>query len=81
MIIFLNMFGDITIDWDDKDHIKVLQLVDKLMQEGVTFFILKPRFFGLTEKKERLYSLKEVSGKLVIPDSRLDMFRKLILCM
>jgi hypothetical protein len=51
-ITFLNMTGDITITWDEKNKAAILDLVRQKMDEGFTFFILKPRFFGLLGQKQ-----------------------------
>lgn len=74
-IVFLNMTGDVTITWDDQNEAAVLALVQKKMNEGYTFFILKPRFGGLLGN--HLVPLKNIEdaraqGKVVAPDALTD---------
>lgn len=71
-IIFLNMTGDIQITWDEQNEDAILALVEKKMQEGYSFFILKPRALGLLGKKKvALESIEDArkAGSVVVPDA------------
>lgn len=70
-ITFLNLTGDVTITWDEQNKDAILELVRAKMQEGFTFFILKPVLFGiLGTQKVRAKSLAEIkaAGSAVIDD-------------
>ena len=41
---FLNCYGDLTITWDEKDSTKMESKIQKLLDEGLQFFIIKKRF-------------------------------------
>lgn len=62
-ITFLNMSGDVTITWDKQNEADMLALIQKKMDEGYAFFLVKPRFFGLLgTKKTPLKSAKDAQG-------------------
>lgn len=70
-ITFLNMTGDITISWDARNEEAILALVEKKMKEGYSFFILKPRVFGLLgNKKVPVTSLQQAreAGSVMMAD-------------
>jgi hypothetical protein len=71
-ITWLNMTGDISVTWDEENRDAVIALVEAKLQEGYSFFILKPRFFGLFgQAKQPVTSIDQVkaAGSVVIPDS------------
>ena len=51
-ITWLNMSGDVTITWDATNRERILALVREKMNQGYTFFILKPRAFKLLGQKK-----------------------------
>ena len=66
-IKFLNAFGDITIEWDEKDRAKMLKIIKEKLDEGFQFYIVKKRFFGLFgEKKEKLKKITKLSNNKVL---------------
>lgn len=74
-ICFLNRTGDITVSWDESNEDAVLDMVAQKMKEGYSFFILKPRMFGLcSPKKVRANSIAEVkaAGAVVVDDAAFD---------
>lgn len=47
-ITFPNLLGDITITWDEKNEAFVKAMVQKKMDDGYVFFVIKPRrIFGM----------------------------------
>lgn len=77
-ITFLNMTGDITIEWDAENAELVKAMVAKKMAEGYSFFVTKPRLLGLLGSKR--VEVKDVSeletktgaGSVVVPDALAD---------
>jgi hypothetical protein len=67
----LNSTGDVTITWDEKEEASIFALVEAKMKEGYSFFILKPRRFGLPGHTkalvENVESLKD-ANHVVVPD-------------
>jgi ribosomal protein L12E/L44/L45/RPP1/RPP2 len=71
-ITFLNSSGDITISWDKDKEDAMLDLVRKKMDEGYTFFLLKPRAGGLLgNKKVPATDIEQIrkAGSFVAPDA------------
>jgi hypothetical protein len=58
-ITFLNCYGDLTVTWDKKDSTKMESRIQKLLDEGFQFFIVKKRFFT-ADKKTPLRSLRDL---------------------
>lgn len=70
-ITWLNMTGDVTITWDKHNEAAILALIEAKMADGFSFFIVKPRFFGLLgTKKVSVSSIAEIrkAGKVVATD-------------
>ncbi len=77
---FLNSHGDITISWTDDDHEEMLKVIEKKMNEGYVFFIIEPKFFGLSKKqvslnKNNIDKLNK-NKNILIRDKDLDIFIK-----
>lgn len=71
-ITFLNMTGDVTISWDETNREVMLKLVEEKMEQGYSFFILKPRLFGiLGTKRVPADSIQQVrqAGQVVVDDA------------
>ena len=49
-ITFLNCYGDLTVTWDERDSVKMEERIQKLLDEGYQFFIIKKRLL-LPNKK------------------------------
>lgn len=76
-IKFLNNFGDITIEWDEQDHIKMLTIIQDKLNNGFQFFIIKEKFMGipLTGGKKELKKVSQLSGnKVLIKDKDIEKY-------
>jgi hypothetical protein len=51
-ITMLNESGDQTIVWTEDRDTEMIEIIKKKMAEGVSFFIVEPRFFGLLPSKK-----------------------------
>lgn len=74
-ITFLNMSGDVTITWDESNRAHVQELVKRKMQEGYSFFILKPRALAfLGNKKVALKNASQLDSAVgvVVPDAAVE---------
>lgn len=47
----LNEQGDVTLVWTEDQDEEMEAVIEKKMAEGVAFFIVEPRFFGLLPPK------------------------------
>lgn len=70
-LTMLNERGDTTIVWTEDRDAEMEAIIAKKMKEGVTFFIIEPRFMGLLAPKKT--SLKDAAEArkhraLAIPD-------------
>ena len=68
-ITFLNCYGDLTITWDEKDSKKMELKIQKLLDEGFQFFIIKKRFLR-PSKKEPIRSLRDLEKNEVTADDK-----------
>ena len=68
-ITFLNCYGDLTVTWDEKDSKKMESRIQKLLDEGYQFFIIKKRFLRPT-KKEPIRSLRELEKNEITADDK-----------
>ena len=54
-LTILNEAGDQTLVWTEDRDAEMEEIIRKKMAEGISFFVITPRFFGLLPpKKERL---------------------------
>lgn len=70
-ITWLNMSGDVTITWDKANEEAMLALIQQKMDEGYSFFLVKPRLFGLLgSRKVPLRSARDAraAAKVVAED-------------
>lgn len=70
-LTMLNQSGDTTIVWTEDRDDEMEAIIAKKMAEGVTFFTIEPRFFGLLpSKKTRLGHARDARQHraLAIPD-------------
>ncbi|WP_415913081.1 hypothetical protein [Neptuniibacter sp. QD37_11] len=70
-MILLNGSGDTTISWDASDDEKMHQMIEQMLEKGYSFFVVQPKWLGLSEKKvevNRLSDLKK-SRKISLPDA------------
>lgn len=68
-ITFLNCYGDLTVTWDEKDSAKMESRIQKLLDDGYQFFIIKKRFLR-PSKKEPIRSLRELEKNEVTADDK-----------
>lgn len=68
-ITFLNCYGDLTVTWDEKDAQKMESRIQKLLDDGFQFFIVKKRFFT-ADKKTPLRSLRDLEKNEVTADDK-----------
>lgn len=71
-ITFMNSTGDITISWEKDKETEMLALVQAKIDQGYTFFLLKPRAGGLLgTKKVPAESIEQIraAGCFVAPDA------------
>lgn len=50
-ITFLNEQGDVSITWTEEQDKKMIAFIQKKMDQGITFFIVEPRAYGLLNPK------------------------------
>lgn len=71
-MVLMNQYGDTTISWDEDSDGRIIPIIEKKMEEGVTFFVLeKPRLMNLFQGKMRkLRNMDQIgkSRKLVMMD-------------
>lgn len=78
-VISLNEMGDVVLAWDEEGSEKMRKWVENRMAEGATFFILKPRAFGLLPPaKVELKKLSQLSDATALSMSQ-DVFETLSL--
>ena len=66
-----------TIVWDEGQDEEMREIIDRKMKQGVTFFIVEPRFHGLLPAKKTPLETAEQALKhrsLSIPDKDLGKF-------
>lgn len=51
-VTILNEAGDQTIVWDESSDERMTEIIRKKMEQGVVFFVIEPRFFGLLPSKK-----------------------------
>lgn len=60
----LNQAGDVVLAWDEEAAAKMTEWVQKRMDEGYTFFLVKPTMFGFGKPtKTRLKRIAELKAK------------------
>lgn len=71
-ITFLNCYGDLTIEWDEKDSLAIEGKIVELLASGHQFFIVKRNMFGM-KKEVSMTSLKQLKeNKVIIKDPELE---------
>lgn len=51
-VTILNESGDQTIVWTEDRDTEMVEIIRKKMEQGISFFIIEPRFFGLLPSKK-----------------------------
>lgn len=68
-ITFLNCYGDLTVTWDEKDSQRMESRIQKLLDDGFQFFIVKKRFL-ISDKKTPLRSLRDLEKNEITADDK-----------
>lgn len=72
-IIFLNSMGDVEVSWDKENDDVMREVIQRKMDQGITFFIVEPVFFNLFTRKKKLKSLDELgSTRIRVDDGDLE---------
>lgn len=71
-MILLGAIGDAEIVWDEEHDAAMREVIQKKMDEGVRFFIMKPIFGGLLERRSRISSPEQAQGSVRIRDRDIE---------
>jgi len=73
----LNVTGDVTIAWDDKNSTDVREWIESKLEEGCTFFIVEKKL-GFIPVKKKISNSKDLpsKGEVKISDSDASDFFK-----
>lgn len=55
----LNESGDTTVVWTEEQDDQMVEIIRKKMAQGVSFFVVEPRFFGILPPKKTLLTAPE----------------------
>lgn len=70
-ITFLNCLGDVTITWNEDEDAKMKEHVQKMLDEGHVFFIIKRRCF-IFKDKVVVDKVSDITDKsLIVKDDKL----------
>lgn len=68
-VTFLNEMGDVTLGWTYHNDEAMYNIIKKKMDEGMTFFIIDKKFWGLhTQKKEITSPMDAFKNRSIIMD-------------
>ena len=76
-LTFLNEMGDVTLIWQEQNDAAMEALIQKRMDEGITFFIIEPRLGGLVAPDRKKLKKPAEAMKhraLSIPDEEVQKF-------
>ena len=66
-IQYLNEFGDMTIRWKEEADERMLSIIQKQIDRGITFWEVEKRAFGLLpSKKTEIKSIHDIKDKRVL---------------
>lgn len=51
-LTMMNDHGDTTLVWTEEQDNEIIPIIEKKMKEGIAFFIIEPRMFGLLPPKK-----------------------------
>lgn len=72
-IKFLNLYGDITIEWDKEDNKEMEKFIQEKLDEGYYFYIVEKKFFGLFSKEVKINKINEIkNNKILIKDQEIE---------
>ncbi len=63
-IKFLNHYGDITIEWDEDDSVKMEKLIAEKLEQGFQFYIVR-KVFGIPAGKKKLKKISKLNDKKI----------------
>lgn len=68
--------GDTSVAWDNEHDFEMKKIIEKKMKEGITFYIVKPRFGGLLgESKKKLTNVSQIrENKVTVHDKDMMKF-------
>ena len=70
-LMFLNCFGDVTLTWSEQEDEKMKQHIQKLIDEGHMFFIIKKKFL-IFNKEVQVNCAKEINdNKVLVKDDKI----------
>lgn len=58
--ILLNGLGDVEISWDSSDDDEMRKIIQKKMDEGVSFFIMTPLIGSFLQRRKKIASVDEL---------------------
>lgn len=59
-LILLNEMGDVEISWDSAQDDTMRQIIQKKMDEGIKFFVMKPMLGGMFQRRSKITSVAEL---------------------
>lgn len=72
----LNESGDTTVVWTEEQDDQMVEIIRKKMAEGITFYVVEPRFFGiLPPKKTPLVKAEQATEKRALAIRDEDLIR------
>jgi hypothetical protein len=70
-LMFLNCFGDVTLTWEEQDDVKMKKHIQKLIDEGHMFFIIKKKFL-IFNKEVQVNCSREINdNKVLVKDDKI----------
>lgn len=75
-LTYLNEFGDITIAWEDDSNDEMVNVIQRQMDKGMTFWSIEPRFAGLLPpRKTKLNSIDDIKDDRILSMNDEDFFK------
>ncbi len=73
-LIFLDQTGDTTIVWDEDTDDKMIAIIQRKMDEGFVFYIVKPTLIPMIRRTVKAKSIKQIrdAGSVLIRDEALE---------
>jgi len=85
-LTILNETGDVTITWDEENDARMIEIIERTMKAGITFFLIEPRMNGLvapdTSKplkkvkdslKHRALSMKDEDFEAMVAEGKAEL--------
>lgn len=87
-LTILNQTGDVTVTWDAENDERMLEIIEKKMKVGITFFLIEPRMGGIvapdTSKplkktkdalKHRALSMKDADFEAMVAEGKAELVK------